>query len=156
MLIVANRGSIVNALVSTQIVIWYMLTRDGPGTDSFLLRHWNGACVFLERIEARKLTRCLIHSFKPSACREWTPSLYRRDCQEGLIKYWGLTVSPSGQFEGSQQKLPEFYSFLESLAPTTNGTIDRVGQPADLESRRRTGKKLRRFPRIKVGGGHNQ
>jgi len=24
--------------------------------------------------------------FKPSACREWTPSLYRRDCQEGLIK----------------------------------------------------------------------
>ena len=95
-----------------------------PGTDSFLLRHCNGACVFLERIEARKLTRCLIHSFKPSACREWTPSLYRRDCQEGLIKYWGLTVSPSGQFEGSQEKLREFYSFLESLAPTTNGTID--------------------------------
>ena len=23
--------------------------------------------------------------------------------------------------------------FLESLAPTTNGTIDREGQPADLE-----------------------
>ncbi len=57
-----------------------------PGTDSFLLRHCNGACVFLERIEARNVTRCLIQSFKPSACREWTPSLYRRDCQEGLIK----------------------------------------------------------------------
>lgn len=57
-----------------------------PGTDSFLLRHCNGACVFLERIEARDVTRCLIQSFKPSACREWTPSLYRRDCQEGLIE----------------------------------------------------------------------
>jgi len=57
-----------------------------PGTDSFLLRHCNGACVFLERIEARNVTCCLIQSFKPSACREWTPSLYRQDCQEGLIK----------------------------------------------------------------------
>ena len=57
-----------------------------PGTDSFLLRHCNGACVFLERIEASNVTRCLIQSFKPYACREWTPSLYRWECQEGLVK----------------------------------------------------------------------
>jgi hypothetical protein len=31
-----------------------------PGTDSFLLRHCNGACVFLERIESRNVTRCLV------------------------------------------------------------------------------------------------
>lgn len=55
-----------------------------PGTDSFLLCHCNGACVFLERIEARNVTRCLVQSFKPSACREWTPGLYRRECQEGV------------------------------------------------------------------------
>jgi len=86
-----------------------------PGTDSFLLRHCNGACVFLERIETRDVTRCLIHSFKPSACREWTPSLYRRDCQEGLVKYWQLTVSRSGQLEGAKEKLRDFHSFIESL-----------------------------------------
>ncbi len=63
-----------------------------PGTDSFLLRHCNGACVFLERIEAGNMTRCLIQSFKPSACREWKPSLYRRDCQEGLIKQGKLRI----------------------------------------------------------------
>ena len=60
--------------------------RRWPGNDSFLLRHCNGACVFLGRIEAHNVTCCLIQSFKPSACREWAPSLYRRDCQEGLIK----------------------------------------------------------------------
>lgn len=27
-----------------------------PETDSFLLRHYNGACVFLERIKARDVT----------------------------------------------------------------------------------------------------
>ena len=27
-----------------------------PGTDSFLLHHCNGACVFLERIEAHDMT----------------------------------------------------------------------------------------------------
>ncbi len=86
-----------------------------PGTDSFLLRHCNGACVFLERIEARNVSRCLIHSFKPSACREWTPSLYRRDCKEGLAQRWGLTVNPLGQIEGSRQKLLDFYSCIESV-----------------------------------------
>ncbi len=86
-----------------------------PGTNSFLLRHCNGACVFLERIEARNVSRCLIHSFKPSACREWTPSLYRRDCKEGLAQRWGLTVNPLGQIEGSRQKLLDFYSCIESV-----------------------------------------
>lgn len=87
-----------------------------PGSDSFLLRRCNGACVFLERVEDSNITRCLIHPFKPSACREWNPSLYQRDCQEGLAKYWGLTVSPLEQLEGSGHDLRRFHSFLESLA----------------------------------------
>jgi len=86
-----------------------------PGSENFLLRRCNGACVFLENVEGGNMTRCLIHPFKPYACREWNPSLYRRQCQEGLIKYWGLTVSASGQLEGSEQKLQDFNSFLETL-----------------------------------------
>lgn len=60
--------------------------RRWPGTDSFLLCHRNGACVFLGQTEVHNVTLCLIQSFKPSACKKWTPSMYRRDCQEGLIK----------------------------------------------------------------------
>jgi Fe-S-cluster containining protein len=86
------------------------------GSDSFLLRRCNGACVFLERVKDNNITRCLIQPFKPSACREWNPSLYQRDCQEGLAKYWGLTVSPLGQPEGTDQDRRRFLSFLESLA----------------------------------------
>ena len=89
-----------------------------PGSDRFLLRRCNGACVFLERIEGSNVTRCLIQPFKPSACREWNPSLYRRDCQEGLAKYWGLTVIPLGQLEGSDHNLRRFHSLLESVVLT--------------------------------------
>jgi Fe-S-cluster containining protein len=86
-----------------------------PGSDSFLLRRYNGACVFLERVEGSNIARCLVQPFKPYACREWNSSLYQRACQEGLAKYWRLTVSPSGQLEGYEQDRRCFVSFLESL-----------------------------------------
>jgi Fe-S-cluster containining protein len=87
-----------------------------PGNKNFLLRKHNGACVFLERIEDSRVTRCRIHTFKPSSCMDWVPSLYRRECQKGLANYWGLAVSLSGQLEGSTQKVREFCDLLESLA----------------------------------------
>jgi len=87
-----------------------------PGTTNFLLRKNNGACVFLERIEGSKVTRCLIHPIRPSSCIDWVPSLYRRECQRELANYWGLAVSLSGQLEGSTQKVREFCNLLESLA----------------------------------------
>ncbi len=87
-----------------------------PGIRNSLLRNRNGACVFLERIEGSKVTRCRIHAFTPSSCMDWVPSLYRRECQKGLANYWGLAVSLSGQLEGSTQKVREFCDLLESLA----------------------------------------
>lgn len=92
------------------------LDKSWPGIRNFLLRKRNGACVFLERIEGSKVTRCRIHAFRPSSCMDWAPSLYRRECQKGLTNYWGLAVSPSGQLEGSAQKVREFCDLLESLA----------------------------------------
>ena len=86
-----------------------------PGSDNFVLRRHNGACVFLEQVEGSNVSRCLIQSFKPNTCREWNSSLYQRACQEGLAKYWGLTVSPLGQPEGHDQDCRRFLSFLESL-----------------------------------------
>jgi len=87
-----------------------------PGINNFLLRKRNGACVFLERVEGSKVTRCRIHAFRPSSCMDWVPSLYRRECQRGLTNYWGLAVSLSGHLEGSTQKVREFCDLLESLA----------------------------------------
>ncbi len=86
-----------------------------PGVDSLLLRQCEGVCVFLEYIEGSNMTHCLIQPFKPSSCRIWTPSLYRRECRDGLAKYWKLTVSPAGQLEGTKEKLGDFHSFIESL-----------------------------------------
>jgi hypothetical protein len=61
------------------------------------------------------MTRCIIQPFKPSSCREWQPSLYQRECQQGLAQCWGLTVNPSGRVEGSKQSLLGFCSFVESV-----------------------------------------
>ena len=89
--------------------------KDWQQDKSFVLRWLNGECVFLERVKGSNKTCCLIHEVKPEVCKIWTPSLNRRECREGLAKYWSLTVSPSGQLEGAEEKLSGFYSFLKSL-----------------------------------------
>lgn len=87
-----------------------------PGTDSFIIRQVDGACIFLENSSAGNTARCVIHPFRPVSCREWAPGLDQRECREGLSRYWELTVAPSGQIEGTRDKLGDFRSFLESLA----------------------------------------
>ena len=94
------------------------LDQHHPEARSFLIRQRDGACVFLKRVKADKRANCLIHSFKPSACREWTPSLYRRECPEGLVRHWGVTVNSSGQLHGPEEATQAFRLFLESLAKT--------------------------------------
>ena len=86
-----------------------------PGTNSLLLRRRKGGCVFLEHIKRSNMTHCIIEPFKPSSCRERKPSLYKRECQQGLTQCWGLTINPLGQIQGSRQKLLDFYSFIESV-----------------------------------------
>ena len=66
--------------------------------------------------DSRQVARsCLVHPFRPSSCRDWTPSLCFRDCQAGLTKHWGLSLSSSGRLQGPEEKLRDFHSFLESL-----------------------------------------
>lgn len=79
--------------------------------DSFLMRHRNGECFFLEHIGAKE-TRCRIHPVKPQVCQKYVPSLHRGACQEGLALCWELRVSPTGELEGSEQSLKKFCSFL--------------------------------------------
>ncbi len=84
------------------------------GEERFLLRQKNGACIFLERID-EKVTTCTIHLFKPSACRDWTPGLFRKECQTGLAQMWKLTVDQKGNLQGDKDDVARFYSFIGSL-----------------------------------------
>ncbi len=84
------------------------------GEERFLLRQENGACVFLEQIDER-ITACKIHPFKPSACRDWTPSLLRKECQTGLARLWKLSVGQEGNLQGTTDDLLRFYSHVSSL-----------------------------------------
>ncbi len=86
-----------------------------PGSEYYLLDAYQETCVFLERSEGSKVASCRIHPVRPQACREWVPGLLRKECQQGLARYWGLTVSPSGELIGSKRSLRDFQRFLKPL-----------------------------------------
>jgi len=56
-----------------------------PTKEGYLLKHTEKGCVFLAWDEDGK-ARCTIHPSRPKACREWTPSLSKPECLEGLAK----------------------------------------------------------------------
>ncbi len=87
-----------------------------PGTESFLLIHQNGACVFLKHGDNDKSTLCLIHNVKPAACKSWASGWDKRECREGLAKNWGLTVNQHGELQGAPEKIKEFDDFTASLS----------------------------------------
>ncbi|TET43608.1 MAG: YkgJ family cysteine cluster protein [Dehalococcoidia bacterium] len=53
--------------------------------ESYLLQGTERGCVFLTWGENGKAS-CTIYPFRPKACREWTPSLSKPECLEGLAK----------------------------------------------------------------------
>jgi Fe-S-cluster containining protein len=54
------------------------------GTESFLLRHQDGACIFLSHVQNSPMTYCRINSFKPSDCAAWSADPRKPECREGL------------------------------------------------------------------------
>ena len=88
-----------------------------PGSEYYLIDAYDNACVFLKRSAGSKVASCRIHPVRPQACREWVPGLSRKECQQGLTRYWGLTVSPSGELIGTESSIRAFRRFLKSLAP---------------------------------------
>ena len=86
-----------------------------PGFEYYLLDTYEEACVFLEYDKESKVASCRIHPVRPQACREWAASLSRKECQEGLVRYWGLTVNSSGQLEGPEQRVRDFQTHIDNL-----------------------------------------
>jgi len=83
----------------------------------YLLRRNEKGCIFL-RYEGEKAD-CVIHSFKPAACRRWMPSLFRPECREGLkrIKSNDHLLLPS-EIYYSPEELTTFYHSLEDANKT--------------------------------------
>jgi Fe-S-cluster containining protein len=86
-----------------------------PGTDTHLLRHVDGGCLFLERKEGKAKWLCRIHAFKPDACLQWAAGLEKKECRKGLSLYWGLSADDSGNLTGSPEDLKNFHIFLKTL-----------------------------------------
>jgi len=86
-----------------------------PGINNLLLRHVNGTCIFFRQVEGSRKATCLIYLFRPASCKDWMPGMQRRECQEGLAKYWGLTVYPSGKLKGQEERIKRFQSFLQFI-----------------------------------------
>jgi Fe-S-cluster containining protein len=56
-----------------------------PIKEGYLLKHTEKGCVFLAWDEDGK-ARCIMYPSRPKACREWTPSLSKPECLEGLAE----------------------------------------------------------------------
>ena len=85
-----------------------------PGTQSVLIRHQDGSCIFLQSAQNGQRL-CKIHDFKPACCRDWVSGLKRPECQQGLKDKWNLEVDPAGQINGERQSLEKFELYLKSI-----------------------------------------
>jgi len=56
-----------------------------PIKEGYLLKRTERGCIFLAW-DADGKARCTIYPSRPKACREWTPSLSKPECLEGLAK----------------------------------------------------------------------
>ncbi|MGB5925575.1 MAG: YkgJ family cysteine cluster protein [Dehalococcoidia bacterium] len=88
-----------------------------PIKEGHLLKHTKKGCVFLAW-DADGKARCTIHRSRPKACREWTPSLSKPECLEGLarLKSRGQIMLPEELFPSNEEKR-ELYLSLGGVPP---------------------------------------
>ena len=88
-----------------------------PIKEGYLLKHTKKGCVFLAW-DADGKARCTIYPSRPKACREWTPSLAKPECVEGLTK-----LKSAGKIMLLEELFPshderrELYLSLEKAPP---------------------------------------
>jgi Fe-S-cluster containining protein len=86
-----------------------------PGIQSFLIRHNQNGCIFLNTNPATKQSYCQIHAFKPACCREWKSGLERSECQKGLKSHWDLRVDSDNQICGTKEQLAALKTYIDTL-----------------------------------------
>jgi Fe-S-cluster containining protein len=88
-----------------------------PIKEGYLLKHTKKGCIFLAW-DADGKARCTIYPSRPKACREWTPSLAKPECLEGLaeLKSEGQIMLLEELFPSYEEK-KELYLSLEKVSP---------------------------------------
>jgi hypothetical protein len=85
-----------------------------PVSEKFLLRHRdNGGCIFL--VHHGREALCSIHVAKPRACRDWNPSISRKECSSGLARVWMLAANEKGELCGAEHDKQAFLDYLKSI-----------------------------------------
>lgn len=113
---VLSRGDIIAMAqgLGVSLVSFYRryIRRHPSRPSAYIFWRYEGDCPFLLREEEE--ASCAIHEFKPSACRAWTPSLWREECLTGLRKRLDGTsiLSPDQIYESAE----ELAAFCRSLA----------------------------------------
>ena len=88
-----------------------------PIKEGYLLKRTEKGCIFLAWDVDGKAS-CTIYPSRPKACREWTPSLSKPECLEGLAK-----LKSEGQIMlleelfSSQKDKQDLYSSPEGETP---------------------------------------
>jgi len=85
--------------------------------EGHLLKRTRKGCVFLAW-DADGKARCSIYHSRPKACREWTPSLSKPECLEGLTKLkskWQIMLLK--ELFPSYEEQNELYLSLEKVPP---------------------------------------
>ena len=91
--------------------------RKVPIKEGYLLKHTKKGCVFLGWDEDGK-AGCTIYPTRPKACREWTPSLSKPECLEGLVKLKSRgQILLLEELFSSQKDRHGLYSSLEGETP---------------------------------------
>jgi len=110
-------GNIASALGISRSKCISKYARKAPIKEGYLLKHTKKGCVFLGWDTDGK-ARCTIYPSRPKACREWTPSLAKPECREGLakLKSEGQIMLPEELFP-SHEEQNELYVSLDEVPP---------------------------------------
>lgn len=86
-----------------------------PDPRSYLIRHENGACVFLERQPDERFALCSVYTVRPESCREWAAGPYKPACVEGLRRFWNVTVDDAGRFVGEPDAVARVRQMIREM-----------------------------------------
>lgn len=79
----------------------------------YLLRQTENGCVFLTWETGASKVSCNIYSFRPTACRNWVPSLSRPECRQGLVKLQiDNKILLVGEIYENQEQVERFCTWL--------------------------------------------
>jgi Fe-S-cluster containining protein len=88
-----------------------------PIKEGYLLKHTKKGCAFLAW-DADGKACCTIYPSRPKACREWTPSLSKPECLEGLAKLKSeRQIMLLEELFPSSEEQKELYLSLKKVSP---------------------------------------